>query len=361
MQDLTLLSQICQYHKPAHFPLLLITPLGSRRKIAQLVGRYVNAVLTRPVKPSALCTALIDIFSDYYKGIETPSLYESGHTLLARRHPLRILVVEDNLINQRVTLLFLERLGYRADVAANGLEMLNLMQAVPQQPYDVVLMDVQMPEMDGIEATRRIRTGWPSHEQPHIIALSAHTQKKDLDRYLAIGMDGYISKSVRLAELAATLEQCPARSRAPGDNLSPAASFSETTPAPAADTSEQHEAHSLWFPLDLRVIERLKVAMGANAQEKLAELIDIFIKHTTGFFEKLEQAAGNNDTDALYYMAHTLKSSSASVGAMRLSRLCRELESFSRTGNLSLAQERAARIVEELRQVHSALASLRDE
>jgi len=118
------------------------------------------------------------------------------------RTNLRILLAEDNIINQKVTLRMLNRLGYCADVAANGLEVL---EALERQPYDLILMDVQMPEMDGLEAAKKIREKW-SDGMPRIIALTAYALQGDRDKCLASGMDDYISKPVKLEELRAVLE-----------------------------------------------------------------------------------------------------------------------------------------------------------
>jgi CheY-like chemotaxis protein len=116
------------------------------------------------------------------------------------------LLAEDNTVNQKVALQMLKRLGYKADVAANGLEVL---QALNRQPYDLVLMDVQMPEMDGIDAAKKIRMKWP--KGPKIIAITAYAMDGDRERCLQAGMDDYISKPIQLDELRMVLEKCVSR------------------------------------------------------------------------------------------------------------------------------------------------------
>jgi CheY-like chemotaxis protein len=127
---------------------------------------------------------------------------------IAQDNPLRILLAEDNVVNQKVALRFLAKMGYRADVAANGQEVL---EAFSHRFYDVILMDVQMPEMDGLEATRRLRTFWPSEWQPYIIAMTAHAMDGDRERCLAAGMDNYISKPVQIEEIVTALLQTEKR------------------------------------------------------------------------------------------------------------------------------------------------------
>jgi CheY-like chemotaxis protein len=125
----------------------------------------------------------------------------------AARHPLRILLVEDNAVNQKLALRLLARMGYRADVAANGLEAI---QAVERQAYDVVLMDVQMPEMDGLEATRHIVEHVDPARRPWIVAMTANAMDGDRERCIAAGMQGYISKPIRVDELVGALLTAPA-------------------------------------------------------------------------------------------------------------------------------------------------------
>jgi len=119
-----------------------------------------------------------------------------------KRHPLKILLAEDNLINQKVAIRFLEKIGYKADIAFNGLEVLN---ALRRQRYDVILMDVQMPEMDGEQATIEIRKHFPEELQPCIIAMTANALPSDRDRYLASGMNECIVKPFKLEELVNAL------------------------------------------------------------------------------------------------------------------------------------------------------------
>jgi CheY-like chemotaxis protein len=128
--------------------------------------------------------------------------------VLGERHPLRILLAEDNAVNQKLALRLLQQQGYAAVVAANGLEVLEALEA---NVFDLVLMDVQMPELDGLETTRRIRRRWPGSGSPHIVAMTANAMAGDRELCLAAGMDGYVSKPIRVEELVAALETTPTR------------------------------------------------------------------------------------------------------------------------------------------------------
>jgi CheY-like chemotaxis protein len=127
---------------------------------------------------------------------------------LAARHPLRILLAEDNVVNQKLALRLLSQMGYRADLAANGIEAI---ESVGRQEYDVILMDVQMPELDGLEATRRIVGKWEPAQRPRIVAMTANAMQGDREECLAAGMDDYLTKPIRVDELVDALERTPAR------------------------------------------------------------------------------------------------------------------------------------------------------
>ncbi|MCA9945748.1 MAG: response regulator, partial [Anaerolineales bacterium] len=161
-----------------------------------------NAYLTKPVKTSILYNVLINLFSDKLLTEPVDENKPLFDRTMGKRQPLRILLAEDNKINQKVALRMLERLGYRADVAGNGLEVI---EAILQRPYDVILMDIQMPEMDGVKATVHIREQLLSNKQPYIIAMTANALAGDREKYLDQGMDDYVSKPVRVNELTEAL------------------------------------------------------------------------------------------------------------------------------------------------------------
>jgi signal transduction histidine kinase/ActR/RegA family two-component response regulator len=149
---------------------------------------------------------LTEILAQETQSMQPVTLRSSFDHTLAERLPLRILLVEDNLVNQKVARHMLARLGYQVQMAANGVEAL---WALQRHPYDIVFMDVQMPEMDGLEATRRIVAQWPAEQRPYIIAMTAHALIDDEEKCLAAGMNAYISKPIQLEKLVAGLQQVP--------------------------------------------------------------------------------------------------------------------------------------------------------
>jgi signal transduction histidine kinase/CheY-like chemotaxis protein/HAMP domain-containing protein len=314
-------------------------------------GAGVVALLTKPIKPSQLYNILVQIFAEQPQQMPRPDAVQASpfDAEMGKRRPLRILVAEDNVINQQVALSFLERLGYRADVAANGLEVL---AALRRQPYDVVLMDVQMPEMDGLDATRRIRQLSPSElaarTQPRIIAMTANALREDCDICLAAGMDDYVSKPVQVEELIGALNKCrPYRAKA----VRKAAKRPE-----AATTGPDAPA-----VLDPGALARLRTGLGTQADRMLPGLIDRFYQDGERLLGQARQALEQGQADDLRRAAHSLKSTSATFGAMALSVAARELEHLARDGRLEGADEQIARAEAEFARARAALEEKRDE
>ena len=192
MDGLELANKIRGMGNCASMHLIALSSMGRR----QLMGDLFDAVLTKPVKEAQLWDALSGICGARLN--EAVNVKTVVDQRIAANHPLRILLAEDNVVNQKVALKILDKMGYRADVAANGKEVVD---AVARQSYDVVLMDVQMPEMDGMQATARIRDQF-GEQRLWIIALTANALQGDRERYLGVGMDDYLSKPITVEELA---------------------------------------------------------------------------------------------------------------------------------------------------------------
>jgi GAF domain-containing protein/CheY-like chemotaxis protein/HPt (histidine-containing phosphotransfer) domain-containing protein len=290
----------------------------------------IGAVIVKPIKASALHGALAIVLDlgpaaeetrDQAEGILDPEL--------ATRHPLRILVAEDNVVNQRLALRLLEKLGYRADVVANGLEAV---EAVERQPYDLVLMDVQMPDMDGVQATQRILERWRDGDRPWIVAMTAEVMRGDREGFLAAGMNDYVAKPIRPQELIAAIARTPSRTR------------------PVAGGG----AESAGPPVDASVLDRLAESMGGD-DAFVAELIDQFVTDSPSLVAAARKGLEAGDADEVRRAAHTLKSNAATFGANELADRSSRLEAAAKAGQLEDGPTRLEVIDEELGRVHAAL------
>jgi CheY-like chemotaxis protein len=192
----------------AKTPVVLFSSLG-RRDVESTAGLF-NAYLAKPLRQSQLFDALVSLLvrEVVAKPAATAPAKPRMDPGMAARHPLRILLAEDNVVNQKLAMRLLQQLGYRADMASNGIEAI---QSIERQTYDVVLMDVQMPEMDGLEASRRITKSWPAEKRPRIVAMTANAMQGDREMCLDAGMDDYIAKPIRVDELVNALTRSPAR------------------------------------------------------------------------------------------------------------------------------------------------------
>ncbi|HVW19879.1 MAG TPA: ATP-binding protein [Opitutaceae bacterium] len=184
-------------------PRLVMVPFGQPAPSAPADGLPFGSVM-KPLKNAGVMQAVAGLFAS--GAAEGPAAPTAAYRepVLASECPLSLLLAEDNHVNQKVALRFLERLGYRADAVGNGLEAI---AALEGHPYDLILMDLQMPEMDGLEATRQIRAKFPKDRQPKIVALTANAMQGDRDICLAAGMDDYISKPVKMNEIAAVIRR----------------------------------------------------------------------------------------------------------------------------------------------------------
>ena len=321
--------------------LIMMTSHGERGDAARVTQVGFAGYLAKPLRQSQLreCLALVLGRGDSPMAAPGPGLVTRHTVAESRRHRVRILVAEDNVTNQIVALKILERLGYRADVAANGREALAALRDIP---YDLVLMDCQMPELDGFEATREIRDPKSSvrdHGVP-IIAMTAHTMKGDREKCLAAGMDDYLGKPVRPAELAAALDRWLATrggsAAAGADRAAPAGPEEPETAAPVFD----HAAF----------LERV---MGD--EELVREITEMFLADLPVQLEELAAAVSSGDCLLAGQLAHGVKGASANVGGEALREMAFELEKAGKAGDLSAlktllprTQERFARLKEAM-------------
>jgi CheY-like chemotaxis protein len=195
--------QLAQIIRPLYptIPIILLSSIGDER--VRIYSELFSSVLTKPVKESLLCTSILAEFKMHNKiALQGRSVKSLLTPEFSKQSPMNILIAEDNIVNQKLTDRVLRKLGYHSDIASNGLEVLRMMK---QKIYDLILMDVQMPEMDGLEATRQIRK--QEGNQPVIIAMTANAMQGDREECLKAGMNDYISKPVNFEILLNTLEK----------------------------------------------------------------------------------------------------------------------------------------------------------
>jgi len=337
MDGIALARRIRQLPHGAQLPLVMLSSLGYRSEQAE--EELFTAHLTKPVKASQLYNALLEALVGRPVIVRERRPLQAFDQEMGQRHPLRILLAEDNVVNQKVALRILERLGYRADVAADGKEVL---EALQRQSYDVVLMDVQMPEMDGVETTQRIRSEWPPEHQPRIVAMTAHALAGDRERLLVAGMDDYISKPVRVEELVAVLQRCRPLQREVETEM-------EVSESPGPDAQPA---------LALEILEEFRRAMGDKGSQMVTELVQVFLEDAPQLLETLRSALATGDLEEAQRTAHTLKGTSATLGATRLSELSAKLEVSIRTDQFENLQTMLSRVEAEYERVKPALQAL---
>ncbi len=301
--------------------LLLLSSLRLRGDDPRPSRAGISVFVYKPIRPAQLLDALYRSLSIQLQREKKAPALPALDANFAARFPLRLLLADDNPINQKVGLSVLQKLGYRADVANNGLEVL---QALEQKPYDILLLDVQMPEMDGLEAARSICQRWPEPRRPRIIAMTGNALLGDREKCLEAGMDDYISKPVRIGELQAALERWAGR----------------IVKKPDTSFFTRHNITSKL--LDQSIIAELRDMAPADNDTMLKELIDLFLESAPQRIAQINQFL--TDPQKMAFHAHALKSMSLNLGANRIAELCQKLEEMAHSGN----EEGAARLSQEL-------------
>ncbi|MEB3282300.1 MAG: response regulator [Lyngbya sp.] len=324
--------------QPVH---LVLFNYASNTNIVKRIERTnINCAgfVNKPLKQSQFYNTLVQIFADSETADQSSALKlmdDSGSFNPPQNHAaLRILLAEDNVTNQKVATKLLQRLGYRADIAGNGVEVLD---ALKRQPYDVVLMDVQMPQMDGLETSRRIcqEYGDGSDERPRkpwIIAMTANAMRGDREMCLSAGMDDYVTKPVRREELAQALAKCqPLYPLTPEHSytLEPPSSNNGSSPK-MTNTPNENPVSDL-PSIDAQILQNLR-EYDDEDDPFVDILIETYLNEAPQHLDGIRMAVQSKDAKVLKESAHTLKSSSAQLGAMRFSQLCKEMEYMGRMG-----------------------------
>jgi CheY-like chemotaxis protein/HPt (histidine-containing phosphotransfer) domain-containing protein len=342
MDGLSLAQTVKNDPQLAASRIIMLTTLINRLNTTTMKATGISACLVKPIRQARLRECLIDAMSASGAVTAQPAELEiapiTAVLTRAAARSVRVLLAEDNVVNQRVAIRQLKKLGFSADSVTNGNEVLSALQRVP---YDIIIMDCQMPEMDGYEVTRRIRqSGCDSYihlkSAPYIIALTANAMHGDRERCLALGMNDYLTKPLHLHDLEAVLQRALLR-------IQP----TPLSAAPVPKSAPELEA------LDRSVIDGLKELREPGQPDPLGELIDLFFKDAQPRLHLMETAIAAGDLPGVVAAAHTLKGSASNLGARRLSSLCATLEKQGKT-------QESARAAKTLAEVKSEFAKVRD-
>jgi len=326
MENWSLITQIRQHPHYQNLPIIMLGLIGQVETQPDTglpnPSLAIAGYLHKPIKQSQLYNILVNILTQEVSLPRKTRSHSSKYDpTFAHRFPLKILLAEDNVVNQKVAINMLKRLGYRPDSVANGLEVL---QALHRQSYDVVLMDVQMPEMDGLTATQQICQEFSGSARPQIIAMTANAMQGDREECLAAGMDDYMSKPIHVDVLKQVLSQCQPPT------------MKQPTKQPV---------------LDPGVMQTLQEMAG----DELSEVINCYLQEAPELLESIHDAVKQKDTELLYHKAHSLKSSSQALGVLKLAQLCQQLEALGRAGTIGEAEQLVLQAITEYQQVKQAL------
>jgi signal transduction histidine kinase/HPt (histidine-containing phosphotransfer) domain-containing protein len=343
MDGIALAGEIRKLSGAAMLPLVLLMPLGVRPDAPNAAHIAFANCISKPVKPAQLLAALERALFSPKKAAAQEMPAEAAQ-LLAHRLPLRILLVDDNVINQKVAARILQQIGYQPDLAGNGREALD---ALGQKPYDLIFMDLMMPEMDGLDATRAIRERQKnSASHPNfssriiVIAMTAHAMQSDRENCLAAGMDDYLAKPIRPKDIRNMIEKwCTTENTAGKINSTPATKF---------ETAAGAEP-----PVDM---SRLNDLTDGDATA-LRELVEMYHAQTAKQLKQMTEAVLHNDTAEVRRVAHSCAGASATLGMVRLVPMLRELEKQGASGKLTNAAQLCEDAAREFKAIKDFLAA----
>jgi PAS domain S-box-containing protein len=353
MDGLTLARAIRSDPALRRIGLVMLTSLAGAGEAREARACGIDVCLAKPVRQPELGAALAGVFRA--RGAASPA---TGRVATG----VRVLLVEDNPVNQEVARVMLEDLGARVRVAADGRQALGLLV---HEEFDLVLMDCQMPEMDGFEALRHLRDATLTPQLPPaaralpVVALTANALAGDAERCRAAGFDDYLSKPVRQGQLAEVLQrQCAARPEAAALPAAAQAPLLDVVPVPATAAATAPADDGEAALLDPATLERIVEMERRGAPRLMARLVDTYCESAARLVADAERALAEGDAAALRQAAHTLKSSSAGLGATEFAARCADLEALARSGELEPARVQWPAAVAEYGRVLRALRRL---
>jgi PAS domain S-box-containing protein len=340
--------------------LILFTSLGKRGDAAQMKALGFSGYLTKPLRQEQLheCLALVlgqaTISTTQNTHQTAPTELVTRHTIAdSFKHKTHILLAEDNTVNQFVVTKILKKLGYRADVVANGQEAITALQAIN---YDLILMDCQMPEMDGFEATRLIRdpqTGVLNPLVP-IVALTANALTGDRERCLKAGMDDYLSKPINVDDLNVALEKwlAKAETEKTAENQTQSQRISETDNT-TSNEPQANEGDETSIFNEAELVQRLM-----DDQDLVEAVVIAFVEDMPLQITALKQFLASGDISGAQRQAHTIKGASANLGASRLRQVAFELEKLAKNSDIPEA-EIVSNISKRMPEIETAFEQLK--
>jgi CheY-like chemotaxis protein/HPt (histidine-containing phosphotransfer) domain-containing protein len=356
MDGLMLAGEVRKLPGGSRLPLVLLTSVGVHSDSAEFASAAFAGCLTKPIKPGQLLELLLRVVSGSKPAApKAPAVSTKLDPTLASRLPLRVLLCDDNVINQKVAARLLKQMGYRADIAANGLEAL---AALDRQPYDLVFMDVMMPEMGGFDATRIIRerqgqqSQFPNYKSPIIIvAMTASAMQGDREKCLAAGMDDYVAKPVRLEEVRTIVERwAPAAGKI--EATATTATGTEATPA----TNPPPQASPTAPPPEDTPVDMERMLDFTNGDpNSLRELVMLYIDQTATQVEQIAAAVQAGAAGEVRRLAHSCAGASATCGMRRMVPILRELERQGYEQKLTNAAELSRQVGDEFGRIRDFL------
>jgi len=299
--------------------LLLLAPLDAVNTERSINHSVFSEIITKPLSTSKLYQAFVNIFTEQRHkpvlSLAQESAKTSADLSFAESYPLKILVVEDHPVNQKILLLMLEGLGYQAEGVDNGQQALN---ACLKQTYDLIFMDIQMPIMDGLTASQQIRQ--LPHRQPWIIGLSANAFTESREAALSAGMNDYLTKPLQSANLVTILQQIPQH-----QSQNQSQNQSQQQPQPSSPSIITAITAPDEPPINVSTLANLEESIGT---QNLHELIAVYLEHSTKAIATMRSAFDRQDFVAIEAENHALKGGSATFGAMQLYRSCQALQTL---------------------------------